>query len=30
VIFDDQARRIIDNDDLARRIGEQVAKQFKR
>jgi hypothetical protein len=30
VIIDDQARRIIDNDDLARRIGEEVAKKFKR
>jgi hypothetical protein len=30
VIIDDQTRRIIDNDDLARRIGEEVAKKFKR
>jgi hypothetical protein len=30
VLIDDQARRIIDNDDLARRIGEEVAKKFKR
>jgi hypothetical protein len=30
VIIDDQARRIIDNDDLARRIGEEVAKKVKR
>jgi hypothetical protein len=30
VIIDDQARRIIDNDDLARRIGEEVARKFKR
>jgi hypothetical protein len=30
VIIDDQARRIIDNDDLARRIGEEVSKKFKR
>jgi len=30
VIIDDQARRIIDNDDLARRIGEEVSRKFKR
>jgi hypothetical protein len=30
VQIDDQARRIIDNDDLARRIGEEVAKKVKR
>ena len=29
VTIDYQARRIIDNDDLARRIGEEVAKKVK-